>query len=302
MFSISKKVLYPAALVLIVISLFAAFQAQSKQADSAPEFSSVQKSSQTASTLEVTSDPKSAQAAPTLEVSVGPARQECYGPFQRMCLVVDGRQFYHEIDGFTHEPGYEYVLRIEEYDAYPGQAVIPQDTPGRSGYRLIEEVSKVSVSGEVIEATVAPARVTCPGSEELCLLVNGVPRRGAISGFEFRGGYDYLIRYENYSDGTRRLLEVVSQTPAQGSVVEITVDAGRVDCRENVPISDACIVVNDQPYYGNIENFARRHEYEYILRVERYDLMPGVSDPPPETSKYGYLLLEVLSEDLVLDY
>ena len=45
--------------------------------------------------------------------------------------------------GFTHEPGYEYVLRIEEYDAYPGQAVIPQDTPGRSGYRLIEEVSKV---------------------------------------------------------------------------------------------------------------------------------------------------------------
>ena len=98
------------------------------------------------------------------------------------------------------------------------------------------------------------------------------------------------------------MLEVVSQTPAQGSVVEITVDAGRVDCRENAPISDACIVVNDQPYYGNIEDFERGHEYEYRLRVERYDLMPGVSDPPPETSKYGYLLLEVLSEKDVLDY
>ena len=287
MFSISKKALYPAAVVLILIALFAAFQAQSDQADSAPEFSSVQKSSQTGSTL---------------EVSVGPARQECYGPFRRMCLVVDGRQFYHEIKGFTHEPGYEYVLRIEEYDAYPGQAVIPQDTPGRSGYRLIEEVSRARASGEVIEATVAPARVTCPKSDELCLLVNGVPQRGAISGFEFRGGYDYLIRYESYSDGSRRLLEVVSQTPAQGPEIEITVDAGRVQCRENAPITAACIVVNDQPYYGNIENFERGHEYEYILSVERYDLMPGVSDPPPETSKYGYLLLEVLSEKDVLDY
>ena len=85
-------------------------------------------------------------------------------------------------------------------------------------------------------------------------------------------------------------------------MVEITVDAGRVDCRENAPITAACIVVNDQPYYGNIEDFARGHEYEYKQRVEGYDLMPGVSDPPPETSKYGYLLLEVLSEEDVLDY
>ena len=55
MFSISKKVLYPAIVVLVMISLFAAFQAQSNQVDPAPEVSSVQKSSQTASTLEVTS-------------------------------------------------------------------------------------------------------------------------------------------------------------------------------------------------------------------------------------------------------
>lgn len=302
MFSISKKVLYPAAVVLIVISLFAAFQAQSDQSNPAPEVSSSSESDQPTSAPDLSPGQSSAQAASTFEVSVGPARQQCYGPFLRMCLVVDGRQSYHEIDGFTHEPGYEYVLRIEEYDAYPGQAVIPQDTPGRSGYRLIEEVSKVRASGEVVEATVAPTRVTCPGSEELCLLVNGVRQGGAISGFEFRPGYDHLIRYENYPDGSRRLLEVVSQTPAKGSVVEIRVDAGRVDCRENAPISDACIVVNGQPYYGNIEDFARGHEYEYRLRVERYDLMPGVSDPPPETSKYGYVLLEVLSEKQALSY
>ena len=30
-----------------------------------------------------------------LEVTVGPARQECYGPFRRMCLIVDGGFFYN---------------------------------------------------------------------------------------------------------------------------------------------------------------------------------------------------------------
>lgn len=42
-----------------------------------------------------------------------PARRECHGPFRRMCLIVNGRFFYKEIDWFTHEPRYEYRLRIE---------------------------------------------------------------------------------------------------------------------------------------------------------------------------------------------
>jgi len=239
-------------------------------------------------------------ASVTLEVSVGPARQECYGPFQRMCLVVDGGLFYDEIDGFTHEPGHEYRLRIERYDAFPGQAEPPQDA-GRYGYRLIEVISKARSAGEEIEATVAPARVACPGTDELCLLINGDPQRGVISGFEFRGGFDYRIRYEQYGDGSRHLLEILSQTPAQGAVVEITVGPWRVECRENAPITAACIVVDDQPYYGNIEDFARKHGYEYRLRVERYDLMPGVSAPPPESSKFGYRLLDVLSEQPASD-
>ena len=231
----------------------------------------------------------------TQEVSVGPARQECYGPFRRMCLVVDGQLFYSEIDGFTHEPGHEYRLRIERYDAFPRQAEPPQDA-GRYGYRLVEELARTRADGEVIEATVAPSRVTCPGSDELCLLVDGAPQWGAISGFEFRAGYEYRIRYEQYADGSRRLLEVLSQTPAPSAVAEITVGPWRVQCRENAPITAACIVVDGQPYYGSIEDFARKHGYEYSLRVEKYDLMPGVSTPPPESSKFGYRLLEVLSE------
>ena len=239
----------------------------------------------------------SESAMETLAVSVGPARQECYGPFRRMCLVVDGQLFYREIDGFTHEPGHDYRLRIERYDAFPGQAEPPQDA-GRYGYRLIEELSKTRADGEVTEATVAPARVTCPGSDELCLLVNGAPQWGVISGFEFRAGYEYRVRYEQYADGSRRLLEVLSQTPAPAAVAQITVGPWRVQCRENAAITAACIVVDDQPYYGNIEDFARKHGYEYRLRVEKYDLMPGVSAPPPESSKFGYRLLEVLSEQL----
>ena len=119
---------------------------------------------------------------------------------------------------------------------------------------------------------------------------------GRLAGFEFKAGHDHLIRYEQYADGSRRLLEILSQTPAKAVDDEITVGPWRIECRENAPITAACIVVNGEPYYGNIEDFARRHGYEYVLRVERYDLMPSVSVPPPESSKYGYRLLEVLSE------
>ena len=87
---------------------------------------------------------------------MAPARQECYGPFRRMCLIVDGEFFYEEIDGFTHEPGYEYRRRIERYDAFPGQKEPPQDA-GKHGYRLIEVISKTRPVGEASEATVAPA-------------------------------------------------------------------------------------------------------------------------------------------------
>ena len=240
--------------------------------------------------------PQKVNDGETLEITVGPSRQECYGPFRRMCLIVDGNLFYEEIDEFTHEPGYEYYLRVQRYDAFPGQAEPPQDA-GRYGYRLVEEISRTRISGELIEATVAPSRVTCPKSDELCLLVGGEPQRGAISGFEFRGGYEYVIRYEQYADGSRRLLEIISQAPAEGVKEEITVGPWRVECREDAPITAACIVVNGEPYYGNIEDFARRHGYEYRLLVDKYDLMADIASPPPETAKYGYRLVEVLSEE-----
>ena len=33
-------------------------------------------------------------------VTVGPEREDCYGPFLKKCLVVNGGLFYSEIEGF----------------------------------------------------------------------------------------------------------------------------------------------------------------------------------------------------------
>ena len=229
------------------------------------------------------------------EITVGPARQECYGPFRRMCLIMGGGFFYDEIDGFTHEPGYEYRLRIERYDAFPGQKEPPQDA-GRYGYRLVEVISKTRAAGTVSEVTVAPTRVQCPKSDERCLLVDGRPRRNSIDGFQYVPGFEYQIRTESFEGGTRRLIEIVDRAPVTSTEVEITVGPWRVGCYENAPITAACIVVNDEPYYGVIGEFQRRHGFEYRLLVERYDLFPGVDEPPPKLPRYGYRLLEALSE------
>ena len=74
-------------------------------------------------------------------VTVGPYREHCVGVAPQMCLVVNDELFYDEIDGFDHQPGYQYRLRIEQYDRWPGQTEIPQDT-GRYGYRLLEILEK----------------------------------------------------------------------------------------------------------------------------------------------------------------
>ena len=77
------------------------------------------------------------------EVAVGPKLEDCVGVGPMKCMVVDGLLFYDGIDGFDYQEGYEYRLRIEQFDAWPGQEP-PQDA-GRYGYRLIEVISKTAV-------------------------------------------------------------------------------------------------------------------------------------------------------------
>ena len=78
-----------------------------------------------------------------MEVTVGPKLLDCVGVSPRKCLEVNGSFFYEGIDGFKHEEGYTYRLKIERYDAFPGQKEPPQDT-SRYGYRLIEVISKTA--------------------------------------------------------------------------------------------------------------------------------------------------------------
>ena len=76
-----------------------------------------------------------------MEVTVGPKLLDCVGVGPRKCLEVNGQLFYEGIDGFKHEEGYTYRLKIERYDAFPGEEEPPQDA-SRYGYRLIEVISK----------------------------------------------------------------------------------------------------------------------------------------------------------------
>ena len=77
------------------------------------------------------------------EVTVGPELVDCVGVAPMRCMVVDGMFFYEPIDGFEHQPGYTYHLRIEEYDAWPGLEEPPQDA-SKYGYRLIQVLSKTN--------------------------------------------------------------------------------------------------------------------------------------------------------------
>ena len=75
-----------------------------------------------------------------MEVSVGPELEDCVGSAPMRCLVVDGELFYDDIEGFEHEAGYRYRLRLERYDRWQGQA--PPADASKYGYRLIEVVEK----------------------------------------------------------------------------------------------------------------------------------------------------------------
>ncbi len=75
-----------------------------------------------------------------MEVTVGPELKECQGVAPQMCMVVDGGLFYQSIEGFEHEAGYEYRLRIERYDPWNGN---PPADASMYAYRLIEVLEKV---------------------------------------------------------------------------------------------------------------------------------------------------------------
>lgn len=98
----------------------------------------------TAACIQLETAPQSTAPAPDAlgirDVTVGPVEVECQGVGPQMCLVMDDELFYSSIEGFDHEPGYHYRLRIEVYDRWGGQE--PPADASAYGYRLIEVLEK----------------------------------------------------------------------------------------------------------------------------------------------------------------
>ena len=69
---------------------------------------------------------------------------DCNGPFPRKCLLIkqndepDFLYFYDPIEGFTYEPGYEYVVLVQRE-----QVENPPADGSSFRYILVKQVSKV---------------------------------------------------------------------------------------------------------------------------------------------------------------
>ncbi|MFZ2489117.1 MAG: DUF4377 domain-containing protein, partial [Anaerolineae bacterium] len=91
-------------------------------------------------------------AGGNLVLYVGPNQVPCTGVAPQTCLQVketpDGEYtlFYDSIEGFTYEPGYEYVLSVTRED-------VPNPPADASAFRytLVEVTSKTAVENATLE-------------------------------------------------------------------------------------------------------------------------------------------------------
>ena len=225
-----------------------------------------------------------------VEVTIGPTLAKCYGVGLRSCMVVNGEFFYDGIEGFEYEAGYDYRLRVGKYDPWDGGEP-PQDA-GAYAYRLLEQLEKTPAPSTPATVSVGPARVICAGSDDFCPVVDGAPYDDLINRFEYEGGYHYVLETHRYGDGRYVLSDVVTRTEVAGTEVEITVDHHRVECGDGYP--GHCKVVDGAPYRGEIVGFQPRHEVDYRLRVERFDMFPEGMTGSPTVPAHGYRWLETL--------
>ncbi|PLW79391.1 hypothetical protein C0585_08175 [Candidatus Woesearchaeota archaeon] len=73
--------------------------------------------------------------------------KDCVGVAPQKCMVVNGKFFYDQIEGFDFEEGYTYELKVEKIEK---SEPIPADA-NKYRYVLVEVVSKEMVEVEVID-------------------------------------------------------------------------------------------------------------------------------------------------------
>ena len=76
-----------------------------------------------------------------VEVVIEAELEDCVGVAPMRCMVVDGGLFYDEIEGFVHEAGFRYRVRMERYDPWGGEE--PPADASAWGYRLVEVLERV---------------------------------------------------------------------------------------------------------------------------------------------------------------
>lgn len=156
---------------------------------------------------------------------VGPQTADCTGVAPMKCLQVkekaseDWTNFYTNIEGFTYEPGYEYVLKVKtEKIANP-----PADGSSIK-YTLVKQVSKTKKEGiaanekkliigaETLDCSAGAGRMKCMQVKENAS-DNWTNFYSNIEGFTYEPGYEYVLKVKT---------EKIANPPADASSIKYT--------------------------------------------------------------------------------
>jgi hypothetical protein len=156
---------------------------------------------------------------------VGPQTADCTGVAPMKCLQVkekaseDWTNFYTNIEGFTYEPGYEYVLKVKtEKIANP-----PADASSIK-YTLVKQVSKTKkdvaaagektliVGAETVDCSAGAGRMKCLQVKENAS-ENWSNFYSNIEGFTYEPGYEYVLKVKT---------EKIANPPADASSIKYT--------------------------------------------------------------------------------
>ncbi|WP_228401596.1 DUF4377 domain-containing protein [Chryseobacterium sp. PMSZPI] len=156
---------------------------------------------------------------------VGPQTADCTGVAPMKCLQVKEKtsenwtNFYSNIEGFTYEPGYEYVLKVKtEKIANP-----PADASSIK-YTLVKQVSKIKKQGtaanektiivgaQTVDCSAGAGRMKCMQVKENAS-ENWTNFYSNIEGFTYEPGYEYVLKVKT---------EKIANPPADASSIKYT--------------------------------------------------------------------------------
>lgn len=155
---------------------------------------------------------------------VGPQTADCTGVAPMKCLQVKEKasenwtNFYTNIDGFTYEPGYEYVLKVKtEKIANP-----PADGSSIK-YTLVKQVSKTKkevaanektliIGSQTVDCSAGAGRMKCMQVKENAS-ESWSNFYSHIEGFTYEPGYEYVLKVKT---------EKIANPPADASSIKYT--------------------------------------------------------------------------------